>query len=205
VSGATIAFIGILAGLEGSGAVVGIWIITFHAALIPFASSVVIASRFNIRSGWYYALCGVLTGVGMAAIYVAVDQLEPRSLEGATAPGEIFETFLEASGLFAPSGLIGAMTYWWKRGRLAGTMTSSSTAARRFHRPSSVLAPARVTRSWSLWSGYLWSVTIATLILVGLPTTLKLARGVSRSKLYLTFSGWRQILVFSRSRLSSVP
>jgi membrane associated rhomboid family serine protease len=135
VSGATITLVGTLVGLDPwlaqqmgvavlFGAVICIWIFAFLGALIPFASSVVMASRFNIRSGWYYALCGVLTGVVLAAIFVAVDQLVPRSIEDVPAPGESFKTFLRMSGLFAAGGLSGAMTYWWKRGRLAGTETS---------------------------------------------------------------------------------
>ena len=90
-------------------AAAAVWLLCLFSALIPFIASVKVASRFNIRSGCYYAACGILTGLLLTAIYVAIAQSV-----------EVEQSFLSVGGLFVASALSGAMTYWWRRGRRAG-------------------------------------------------------------------------------------
>ena len=99
------------------------WVFAFISALIPFASSVAIASRFNFRSGWYYALCGILTGLLLASIYEAFEKFA-REFEDEQEKGGYIGDYVNVYWLLAPAALGGAMTYWWKKGRFINTETS---------------------------------------------------------------------------------
>jgi hypothetical protein len=99
-----------------SGAI--FWIFAFVAGLIPFATSVAIGIRFTIRSGWFYALCGILTGLLLAKLWMVSSDIA-RYFD-ASPPPEPGEN-VAVAGVFVMAGFAGAMTYWWKRGRFLGT------------------------------------------------------------------------------------
>jgi hypothetical protein len=99
----------------------GFWVVTFVAGSIPFSLAVAIASRFKIRTGWYYALCGICTGLLFGVLLTVFADLGDSS--DGQPPMQRGERLVFACK-FATLGFAGAMTYWWKRGRLAGTETS---------------------------------------------------------------------------------
>jgi len=103
-----------------SAAVVIIAAVIGVVALGPWLLVVQLAERVNIRNPWYYALWGAVVGLALGPTVFA---LWPGSvLDGeAVPPWRYTDRFvldlLNVGPVFALSGAVGGVTYWWINGR----------------------------------------------------------------------------------------
>jgi hypothetical protein len=102
--------------------------VTFALAAPPAAGVTLLAERYRIRSGWFYAAMGVLSAVVAIAAIVFVGQLVQGTSKAPSAwPRDLVAIVRDLAGvllIFGPAGLVGGLTYWATAGRDAGCTAS---------------------------------------------------------------------------------
>ena len=96
-------------------------VFTWLTSAIPFVISFLIAEKFSIRNVWYYVVCGTLTGIIATPVFT--------SRGGTFAILAVYERWITDAPLVAACGAFGGLVYWWKAGRFAGAVPTSSDSA----------------------------------------------------------------------------
>jgi hypothetical protein len=119
-------------GLRGLGAIpivafaaIVFWFVTFVTAGLPVALTYLVARLLRIRSIYYYLVCGAVTGVALAPIYVTwSDWHEDDSMS-------FLQSYLQVVPIFVAIGAGAAATFWSTAGRY---VCSKSTRSMRNYR-----------------------------------------------------------------------
>jgi len=102
---------------------ISIGIVIFCTALLPFLMVRWLAKTLSINSIWYFAASGAVVGLLLSPLAIV-------AMADDSAPQPAFsEMFANAAPLFAASGAIGALVYWWRAGRFFGAPRRSSEDA----------------------------------------------------------------------------
>jgi hypothetical protein len=100
--------------------------VMYVTALLPFLAVRWVAKVLAIRNVWYYVVCGALVGTALCILAIAV--LPYPAYDEPIAPS-FAEQFATGAPIFAFSGAIGALVYWWKTGRHFGQARASGASA----------------------------------------------------------------------------
>src|SRR5262249_26568599 len=98
---------------------VGVGVVIFFAALLPFLMVRWLAKTLCIRSIWYFAISGAAIGVFLLPLVILA--IPVPAYDDSPSQPPFSEVFINAVPLFALSGTIGALVYWWRVGRYFGT------------------------------------------------------------------------------------
>jgi hypothetical protein len=130
--------------------------VTFILAAPSAAGVTLLAERYRIRSGWFYAAMGVLSAVVAIVAIALVGQLvQGTSKTPSPVPRDVVAIVRELAGVllvFGPAGLVGGLTYWARAGRNAGCTASPdrSHAGRKLAVHPDASRPSLRRRVWAL-------------------------------------------------------
>ena len=113
--------------------------VMYVTALLPFLLVRWVAKALAIRTAWYFLLCGALIGTALCILTIAV--LPYPAYDEATVPS-FAEQFATGAPIFAFSGALGALVYWWKTGRHFGQHSLPVRRLPSAHSPSAPPASA---------------------------------------------------------------
>ncbi len=101
-------------------------VVTTFAALLPCLAAEWLAALLHVRTAWYFALWGAATGLALGPCVLALN----RGLATDSPPPmpdlwvDRYALMLPSNGpMFALSGLVGGLTYWWISSRRSTTRT----------------------------------------------------------------------------------
>jgi hypothetical protein len=82
-------------------------------ALLPFLGVRKIAERFGVRTGWFYAVAGGVTGLILTSAGSVLLSALPTFPASPEPDPTFWQGITTLAPFFALSGTIGGLTYWW--------------------------------------------------------------------------------------------